>query len=225
MHTQLTTQYNTIRTHRHSWTTRGFLWHNMQLLLKRSIISIRFSLLINTDGAEPLAKSKEHIQSIDRTWNTVNFRLLVPLQKNRDPTDQSNLPFSVTLWYSLHWLVSLDFCFSAIGQATWNRLYTEQLTYVAATNTRSGHYEKWLPHRSMQWVGAMESVHLYKVKHRQHSEMGTFEALPSLVAGPVSLLLDNCTAVPFFPFSMSTKEPLSTEDSTVDTQYLASYSM
>ena len=47
--------------------------------------------------------------------------------------------------------------------------------------------------------------------------MVTFEAVSSLVGAPEASLVDGGMAVVFLPFNMSTKEPLSTDDRTVDT--------
>ena len=50
----------------------------------------------------------------------VDVRLLVPLRKNKNQTcTHSWRSFSI----ACIWLVSLDFCFSAMRQATWNWLY------------------------------------------------------------------------------------------------------
>ena len=71
----------------------------------------------------------------------------------------------------------------------------------------------------MQLTGSHRAAtFVQREAQRQHSyQMVTFEAVSPLVGAPEASLVDDGMAVVFLPFNMSTKEPLSTDDRTVDT--------
>ena len=126
-------------------------------------------------------------------------------------------------WSSSKWQITLDspnmkweshFMFGEFNPR-------EQQTPTAMKLWENGHWDK-MAAKPLQWLGA-QNPHicaLWSTETHSHN-MCTFEALPPLVDAPGTLLLLDCVVGVLCPFSMSTNEPLSTDERTVDTQHLA----